>query len=159
MEYILFMGEMDMIIVSACLAGIRCRYDGNSNYIEAVSRLVLEGHAIPLCPEQLGGLETPRNPCENCPENGKVLDSSGIDRTEEFQAGANETVRLAELWGVTCVLLQERSPSCGVYQVYDGKFTGTLIPGKGITTKKLEEAGIRIFSIDEIEEFLFYCKK
>lgn len=143
-----------MIIVSACLAGIRSRYDGNGNYDEDVSRLVLEGHAIPLCPEQLGGLETPRNPCEICPENEKVMDSSGIDRTEGFQAGANETVRLAELWGVKCALLQERSPSCGVHRIYDGTFSGRLVPGMGITARKLKNAGIAVYSLNEMGKAL-----
>jgi uncharacterized protein YbbK (DUF523 family) len=143
-----------MIIVSACLAGIRSRYDGNSNFDENVSRLVLEGHAIPLCPEQHGDLETPRNPCEICPENGKVMDSSGIDRTEGFQAGANETVRLAELWGVKCALLQERSPSCGVHRIYDGTFSGRLVPGMGITARKFKNAGIAVYSLNEMGKAL-----
>jgi uncharacterized protein YbbK (DUF523 family) len=113
-----------MVIVSACLAGLRCRYDGSKKACEAVMRLVAEGKAIPVCPEQLGGLPTPRLPAEI--RGGRVVRQDGVDVTAEFSRGAEEVLKLAKLAGATTAILKARSPSCGSGKIYDGSFTGGL---------------------------------
>lgn len=119
-----------MIIVSACLAGLHCRYDGAGKPCENVIRLVEEGQAIPVCPEQLGGLPTPRAPAELIGD--KVMRKDGIDVTEEFHRGAREALQLARLVGARSAILKARSPSCGWGKIYDGSFSGRLIDGNGI---------------------------
>jgi uncharacterized protein YbbK (DUF523 family) len=119
-----------MIIVSACLAGLNCRYDGVAKPCEAVMRLVAEGKAIPVCPEQLGGLNTPRLPAEI--RGGRVIRKDGADVTEEFQRGAQEALKLAQLAGAKSAILKARSPSCGCGEIYDGSFSGKVVPGDGV---------------------------
>ncbi|WP_415714308.1 DUF523 domain-containing protein [Maridesulfovibrio sp.] len=118
-----------MYIVSGCLAGLCCRYDGGDNADERVMKLVAEGRAIPVCPEQLGGLATPRPPCEIV--NGKILSNEGNDVTEKFTRGAEEALKLAKLVGSKKAILKARSPSCGIGRIYDGTFSGKLIDGDG----------------------------
>ncbi len=136
-----------MKIVSACLVGINCRYDGNNNLNKKVMERFLEGELIPLCPEQLGGLSTPRTPAEI--KDNKVFDKNGNDVTENFIKGAKETLRIAKLLGCKEAILKENSPSCGVHNVYDGTFTSKKIKGMGFTAKLLKENGINVKS--EIE--------
>ncbi len=100
-----------MIIVSACLAGLHCRYDGGEKSNAEVIRLVAEGKAIPVCPEQLGGLTTPRLPCEIV--NGRVMRKDGVDVTAEFERGAQDALTLAKLAGASEAILKAKSPSCG----------------------------------------------
>lgn len=138
-----------MKIVSACLAGIECNYKGESRPCEKVIELVKKGKAIPLCPEQLGGLPTPRSAAEQ--RNGKVFTKEGKDVTEEFQKGAEEVLRIAELLDCEEAILKSKSPSCGSKRIYDGTFTGTLKKGKGITAKLLEENGIEVKNEKELE--------
>lgn len=140
-----------MILVSACLAGMKCRYDGKDNLNPFVLDLVEKGLALPVCPEQLGGLPTPRIPCEIV-EGKKVLDRNGQDITAPFLKGAEEVLRLARLCNIKYAIFQERSPSCGVKRIYDGSFSGKLIDGLGITTGLLKNEGIRLFSEENIEE-------
>jgi len=137
-----------MIIVSACLAGLKCRYDGKDNACTKVIDLIKNGCAIPLCPEQLGGLATPRTPAEII--NNKVIDSDGIDVTENFLAGAEETLKLAELINCKEAILKQRSPSCGFGQIYDGTHSGILISGNGITAQLLHDKGISVKTENEI---------
>lgn len=144
-----------MYLVSACLAGINCRYDGKGSLNEKVMELVKQGNAIPVCPEQLGGLTTPRSACEIIKGAGvpKVLDKEGIDRTEEFVLGAERTLAIAKALGITTAILQSRSPSCGCGQVYDGSFSGKLIPGNGLTAQMLLQNNIDVITDkDFIEE-------
>lgn len=103
-----------MILVSACLAGINCKYSGGNNYNEKIFNLVKQGKAIPVCPEQLGGLQTPRNPAEIKMINGKrcVIDNKNIDVTENFEKGAYEVLELAKKIEIKKAILQPRSPSC-----------------------------------------------
>jgi uncharacterized protein YbbK (DUF523 family) len=119
-----------MVIVSACLAGLRCRYDGAAKPCSEVVRLVAEGKAIPVCPEQLGGLPTPRMPAEIRGE--RVVRKDGVDVTGEFRRGAEEALKLAQLAGARTAILKAKSPSCGSGKIYDGSFAGRLIDGDGV---------------------------
>lgn len=133
-----------MIIVSACLAGYRCRYDGKTVPDEAVVALMKQGEAIPVCPEMLGGLPCPRVPSERTASGGRVVSRDGRDVTEAFRAGALETLRIARLYGCDHAILKARSPSCGCGRIYDGTFSGTLRDGNGVTAELLMENGITV---------------
>ena len=135
-----------MMIVSACLAGFPCRYDGKARPCAEVMELVRAGKAIPVCPEQLGGLPTPRPSCEIAA--GRVVDKTGTDRTEAFRRGAQAVLELAKTYGATRALLQNRSPSCGSGWIYDGTFSKKLIQGDGITARLLSENGIQVIGIE-----------
>lgn len=137
-----------MIIVSACLAGLHCRYDGAEKPYAEVIRLVAEGKAIPVCPEQLGGLPTPRQPSEI--NGGQVIRKDGVDVTAEFQQGAREALKLAQLVGAKTAILKAKSPSCGSGKIYDGSFSGTLIAGDGILAQMYKENGIEVKTEEEI---------
>ncbi len=137
-----------MIIVSACLADVHCRYDGESKPSETVIRLVAEGKAIPVCPEQLGGLTTPRLPAEIM--EGKIMRKDGVDVTAEFMRGAQEALKIARLVGAKNAILKARSPSCGYGKVYDGSFTGRLVNGNGVFTKMCLGAGMAVSTEEEI---------
>ncbi len=139
------------ILVSACLLGVNCRYDGGSGRRENVVSLMERYNLIPVCPEQLGGLKTPREPAER-QECGSVTDKNGRDVTEHFKRGAEETLKIAELYGCKRAILKERSPSCGHGIIYDGTFSGTKIPGSGITATLLEENGITVTGESRIKE-------
>lgn len=139
-----------MILVSACLAGIRCKWNGELIQNEAVMNLVKNGEAVPVCPERLGGLPTPREPAEIA--GGRVLSKTGKDLTEAFLRGAKEALRIARRHGCAKAILKARSPSCGSTQIYDGGFSGKLIPGDGITAKLLKENGIVVLSEEEIRQ-------
>lgn len=143
-------------LVSACLTGLLCRHDGGSCPDDAVMGLVAAGRAIPVCPEQLGGLPTPRSPAEIRGGDGRdvlegrarVVNKEGKDLTEVFLRGAHQTLRLARLCGAKWCLLKERSPSCGVKCIYDGTFSGRLRPGVGVAAALLREGGIDIIPAD-----------
>ena len=135
-----------MIIVSACLAGYRCRYDGKTVPDDAIVDLVRTGNAIPVCPEMLGGLPCPRVPSERTADGERVVTKEGTDVTEAFRRGADETLRLAQLYGCTRAILKARSPSCGKGTVYDGTFSGTLREGDGVTAELLMKHGITVES-------------
>ena len=134
-----------MMIVSACLAGFPCRYDGKARPCAQVVELVRAGKAIPVCPEQLGGLPTPRTSCEI--REGRVVDADGRDRTEAFHCGARAVLQIAQTYGATEALLQSRSPSCGSGWIYDGSFTKTLTAGDGVTARLLKENGIQVTAL------------
>jgi len=138
------------IIVSACLAGIFCRYNGEVEGFEPVVELVRQGKAIPFCPEAMGGLPTPRNPCEI--QGDRVMDNDNNDCTTEFMRGAEEGLRLAQLAGCTKAILKARSPSCGSGTIYDGTFTSTRIPGDGVFARLLKENGITVQSEEDMAE-------
>lgn len=137
-----------MILVSACLAGLKCKYDGGSNSNEIVMDLVKKGLAITVCPEQLGGLPTPRDPAEI--RGDRVYTDQGVEVTEQFKRGAAETLKLAKLAECSQVILKQRSPSCGFGMIYDGSHTGTIISGNGITAGLLADNGIRIISEEQL---------
>lgn len=140
-----------MILVSACLAGYHCRYDGGSCPDDVIIALVREGKAIPVCPEALGGLPMPRPPAEIQEDGaavltgkGRVLNRDGEDITEAFLKGAHETLRLARLYGAERAILKANSPSCGSGTIYDGSFTGQKKPGDGVTAMLLRVNGIPV---------------
>ncbi len=131
-------------IVSACLAGEPCRYNGESFPCEAVQELVRAGLALPVCPEVLGGLPVPRMPSEI--REGRVIDKDGTDQTDAFSRGAEAALRLAREHGCTAAILKARSPSCGSGEIYDGSFTGTRVPGEGVFARIAHEAGLDVWS-------------
>lgn len=133
-----------MILVSACLAGIPCRYDGKTKSDDEICALVRAGLALPVCPEVLGGLPTPRLPAERTPDGARVMRSDGADVTDAFLRGADETLSLCRQYGVTHALLKSRSPSCGTGCIYDGTFSGKFRPGSGLTAELLESHGIHV---------------
>ena len=136
------------ILVSACLLGIACRYDGNAKRNTALTE-ILQGHEIvPFCPEIYGGLPTPREPAEI--RGSAVLTRSGRDVTAEYQKGADEAVKIAQTLGCDCAVLQDRSPSCGVGKIHNGAFDGGIIDGNGITVRALQSANIPTYSASEI---------
>lgn len=135
-----------MKIVSACLAGVNCRYDCKHQERIDIVELVKSGQALPLCPEQLGGLSTPRPPAEI--QGDKVITNEGVDVTEQYQNGAQQALNLAKLSGATTALLKSKSPMCGHGKIYDGSYTGKLVEGDGIFAKLLKENGIKVESID-----------
>lgn len=151
-----------MYLISSCLCGVNCKYSGGNNLNEKCLDLLKEGKAILVCPEQLGGLPTPRLPAEiiGKAENilrgmDKVITKNNIDVTNEFLNGAKETLKIAKLYKISKAILKEGSPSCGVNYVYDGSFTGEKIKGNGLTTEILIKNGIKVISdinfMEEIE--------
>jgi uncharacterized protein YbbK (DUF523 family) len=137
-----------MKLVSACLAGINCRYDGKNNSCPFVVELVKNGKAIPVCPEQLGGLETPRSPAEI--KDGKVFTRDANDVTDKYLIGADEGVKIAKLACCKQAILKARSPSCGVGEIYDGTFTKMKINGNGIFAQRLIDCGIKVVTEEDL---------
>ena len=139
------------IMVSACLLGENCKYSGGNNKNEAVLCFVeYPGiEAIPVCPEVMGGLPTPRAPAEI--RDGVVVTRDGRTVDAQFRAGAEKCLEIARRERPDLIILQSRSPSCGVKQIYDGTFTGTLIDGMGVTARLLRENGFRLVDADEID--------
>lgn len=138
------------ILVSACLLGINSRYCGGGCLNEKIASLIGNHNLIPVCPEQLGGLPTPREPDEI--REGRVFEKSGKENTDNFQKGAEETLRLARLLKADMAILKQNSPSCGSSMIYDGTFSSKKIPGSGITASLLIENGIRVISEEDIAE-------
>ncbi len=138
------------ILVSACLLGVECRYNGGGCLNDGVMGLSAEHLLLPVCPEQLGGLPTPREPSERLGD--KVVSSTGRDVTAQFERGAQETVKIAEMFHCSCAVMKSKSPSCGCGMIYDGSFSGSLIPGNGTAAQKLLESGIHVYSEDRIDE-------
>lgn len=136
-----------MILISACLVGENCKYNGGNNFHEKASELLRKGLAIYVCPEELGGLPTPRDPSEI--KGSNVYSINGKDVTREFIRGAEETLKIAKENNVKLAILQSRSPSCGSKVIYDGTHTGRLIEGEGVTTKLLRQNGITVVNIEE----------
>ena len=140
------------ILISACLLGVRCRYDGASKPHPLAEELVKRHELIPVCPEQMGGLPTPRPPAER--QGDRVVSVEGVDVTEQYRRGAEEALRLCRLFGCEAAVLKERSPSCGRGAVYDGTFTGNLAVGDGVTAQLLVEAGISVYGESRLKELL-----
>ena len=139
------------ILVSACLLGMPCRYDGTGKREAGLEKLREQGHTlIPVCPEVLGGLPIPRPPAERQPD-GRVITQKGQDVTNQYRAGAQRALELAQVHGCTLAVLKERSPSCGWGQIYDGTFSHTLISGSGVTAQLLEEHGIPVYGESQIK--------
>jgi len=140
------------ILVSACLLGINCKYNGGNNFSQKVYDLSLTHKLVPVCPECLGMLPTPREPSEIV--DGKVMTKTGQNVDNQFRKGALDALQIALDEKVNCAVLQSRSPSCGVINVYDGTFTGVLKPGSGIFASLLMENGIRTIDVTEIDSLM-----
>lgn len=141
------------ILVSACLVGVACRYDGKRIEIGGDILRLMERHTlIPFCPEVYGGLTTPREPSEI--RGGRVYSRDGRDVTKSFLYGAEQALSLARLYGCTAAVLKARSPSCGSGRIYDGTFSGTLVDGDGFTAAFLRSAGIAVYSEAELSALL-----
>ena len=140
------------ILISACLLGVRCRYDGASKPHPLAEMLAEKHTLIPVCPEQMGGLATPRPPAER--QGDRVVAVSGTDVTEQYRWGAEETLRLCRLFGCEAAILKERSPSCGKGTIYDGTFTGVLKEGDGVAAELLVANGIPVYGESQLEELL-----
>ena len=144
-----------MYLVSACLVGVNCRYDGKNSYSEKVAEFLSDKEYVALCPEELGGLSTPRAPSsfvggtgeEILSGNAKLIDSNKVERTDEFIRGAEKSLEVTKKKGVTHAILKERSPSCGVKEVFLG---GKRIEGMGVTAALLKRESIVVFSDEEI---------
>ena len=141
-----------MILVSACLLGINCKYNGKNNLNSNI--LKLDGNLVPVCPEQLGGLSTPRPPCEIIEGDGhdvlqgnaKVVTENGVDVSSYFIAGAKMTAKIAEITKAETAILKANSPSCGSNSIYDGTFSCKQCPGDGVTAALLKQMGIKVFT-------------
>ncbi len=138
------------ILISACLLGMNCRYNGEGQIIPDTDQLIEKHHLIPICPEIYGGLSTPREPSEI--KNGRVISKSGNDLTEYFERGAQEILSLAKLYHCKYAILKQRSPSCGYKKIYDGTFSGKIISGRGILAELLLKNGIVIIDETEIDK-------
>ncbi len=138
------------IMISSCLLGHNVKYNGGNNKNEALLSL-LSGHTvIPVCPEVLGGLPVPRTPAEIV--SGEVINRDGESVDEAFRKGAEKALETAERENPDLVILQSRSPSCGVRQIYDGTFSGTLVPGQGVFARMAQEAGLKVIDIEDVKE-------
>ena len=137
-----------MKICSACLLGINCRYNHEPLACEKVLQLAKKETLLPVCPEQLGGLATPREPAEQVGD--KVVTISGADVTQNFVRGAEEVLKIAKLYGIKEIILKQSSPSCGCGKVYDGTFSDKIIAGYGVTAKLLREHGLKVISEEDL---------
>lgn len=140
------------ILVSECLLGVPCRYDGGAFERPFLQQVMAKGRCrfIPICPEQLGGLPTPRPPAER--RGDRVVANTGADLTAQYAAGAEAALHLAQLYGCKAALLKDRSPSCGVGQVYDGSFSGRLVQGDGLAAALLRANGVAVYRESQMEQ-------
>ena len=145
---------MKKLLVSACLLGFNCKYSGGNNALpaETLAKLREQYRLIPVCPECAGGLPVPRTPAER--QGRWVMTRDGLDVTAAYEKGALIALRLARLFGSEAALLKERSPSCGSGAIYDGSFTGRLVPGYGAAAELLREMGIPVIGESEIAKLL-----
>jgi len=151
------MEVVPMILVSACLLGVNCKYTGGNNLKKELLEELQKKGIVPVCPEQLGGLATPRLPAEIqggdgasvLQGKGKVIRNDGIDVTDEFIRGAEETLKIAEALGIKAAVLKAKSPSCGNKLIYDGSFAGRKIEGQGVTAALLISKGIKVYSEED----------
>lgn len=151
---------MAKILVSACLAGEKCKYSGGHNLVPAIAELIRQGKAVAVCPEALGGLPIPRPPAEIQGGDGydvlegkaRVVDSSGREVTAEFCRGAKSTLALARELQPDLIILKEKSPSCGSQQIYNGSFSATTIPGAGVTAALLKQHGFQVISEKQFKD-------
>ena len=143
---------MEKILISACLVGDKVRYDGKGQYNPLIQELLEKYELVPFCPEVEGGLKTPRTPSEIVGD--KVINKAGRDVTHQFIDGAKKALMICQYLNIKIAILKDHSPSCGVNEIHDGKFSGKLIKGKGITTTLLEKNGIKVISDSDISSLL-----
>ena len=144
----------EKLLISACLLGFCCKYDGGTNTLPAdtIAALREQYELIPVCPETAGGLPIPRAPSER--RGGRVLSREGNDVTDEYEKGALLALALAERFGCRRALLKERSPSCGAGEIYDGTFSHSRIPGDGVAAEALRRAGLALFGESELDKLI-----
>ncbi len=135
-------------ICSACLLGINCKYNGQNNRNQKILDLAKKEILIPVCPEQIGGLSTPREPAEK--QGRKVMTKSGKNVSKSFLKGAKEVLKLAKLFGIKQAILKQKSPSCGCGQIYDGTFSKRVVKGDGITTALLKKNKIKVITEEDL---------
>ena len=140
------------VIVSACLAGDNCKYNGGNNFNQKMMDFLKSYEMIKVCPEVLGGLSTPRPSAEIV--NGQVMNTEGKNITKEFSQGARLAFEIVQKENPDLIILQSRSPSCGIKQIYDGTFSGNKIPGHGLFAELCIKAGYKVLDIEDIEEYL-----
>ena len=143
---------MERILISACLVGDNCKYNGGNNKSPLIDKLLEKYELVPFCPEVEGGLPIPRHPSERIGE--RVVMENGKDVTFNYNRGADLAANICLHLGIKVAILKENSPSCGVHKIYNGTFSKKLIKGEGVTSEKLRKKGIRIISENEIEDFL-----
>ena len=137
------------VLVSACLLGENCKYNGKNNFKPTVINYLADKHAIPVCPETLAGLGVPRTPVEIV--NGEVKTKDGVSVDKALRKAAQSIVDMALAQGVECAILQSRSPTCGVKQIYDGSFTGRLVDGQGVLAAALSAVGISLIDAEDLQ--------
>lgn len=140
------------MLISACLLGVDCRYDGGGQALGMLEELLERFELIPVCPEQLGGLPTPRTPSER--RGDRVVSRDALDVTDAFLRGARQACRLARIYGVKLALMKARSPSCGSGKIYDGSFSGRTIPGDGVAAEALKAMGVTVCSEEDLSTLL-----
>ena len=140
------------IMVSACLLGENCKYNGGNNRNPELLHLLSGHEVIPVCPEVLGGLSTPRVPAEIV--NGVVINREGVSVDDAFRLGAKKAIEMARQEKPDLIILQSRSPSCGVKEIYDGTFSGKLIPGYGVFAEMALQAGFRVIDAEDVPEII-----
>ena len=143
---------MEKILISACLIGDKCKYDGHTNYTPAYQQLLEKYELVPFCPEVEGGLSTPRKPSER--KGDRVINNAGKDVTKQFVEGAQKALNICKYLDIKIAILKENSPSCGSHQIYDGNFNNKLIKGEGVTAELLRKNGITVYTESQIEELL-----
>lgn len=136
------------VLVSACLLGLRCRFDAGSKPVAGLVEHLRGAPFVPVCPEQLGGLPTPRPRHERIGD--RIVSEHGVDATDAFERGAREALRLLELSGATRAVLKARSPSCGRDRIYDGTFSGKLVDGHGVFAEMLLDRGVEVLTEEEL---------
>jgi len=140
------------IMVSACLLGENCKYNGGNNRSPELLHLLSGHEVVPVCPEVLGGLPTPRAPAEIV--NGVVINREGVSVDDAFRLGAKKAIEMARQEKPDLIILQSRSPSCGVKEIYDGTFSGKLIPGYGVFAEMALQAGFRVIDAEDVPEII-----
>ena len=145
------------MLVSACLLGVQCRYNGTGGAPERMTELMELAELIPVCPEILGGLPTPRPPAER--QKDRVITCEGGDVTAQYLRGAQQSLYMAQLFGAKIALMKERSPSCGAGEIYDGSFTHTRVPGDGTASELLKANGIQVYGESRIGELIERLKE
>ena len=143
---------MEKIIVSACLLGDKCRYDGHSNYVPLIKELKEKYEIIVICPEVNGGLSIPRTSSEI--KGDRVINQKGKDVTKYFNKGVDYVLQVVKYFNIKKAVLKEKSPSCGVHNIYDGNFNNKVIEGQGWLTRKLKTLGVEVYNENEIEDLL-----
>lgn len=140
------------IIVSACLAGDNCKYNGGNNFNQKMMDFIQSHEMIKVCPEVLGGLSIPRSSAEIV--DGQVMNTEGRNITKEFSLGTQKAFEIVQKENPDLIILQSRSPSCGIKQIYDGTFSGKKIPGHGLFSERCIKAGYKVLDIEDIDEYL-----